>query len=56
MIHMPSASAADSATIGTKMPFCGVGSRRARSSSAVFRPMWQQIGRPVSWIAANSGS
>ena len=56
MIHIPSASAADSATIGTKMPFCGVGSRRARSSSCVFMPMWQQIGSPVSWIAANSGS
>jgi len=50
------ATAADSATRGTKTPFWGVGSRRARSSSALFMPMWQQIGRSVSWIADQSAA
>ena len=42
--------------IGTMMALPGVGSRRTRSSSPVLRPMWQQIGNPVSWMHARSGS
>lgn len=56
MIHMPNASAVMSGVSGTLTPLFGVGSRRVRSSRLVFRPMWQQMGRPVSSINENSGA
>ena len=53
---MPSASHADGGMHESVHARRGVGSRSARLLSAVLRPMWQQTGSPLAWIAAHMRS